>query len=151
MKKIRGYSSVRELGKWVKYELKHRSGDGEYRKNDNVFLIQVLTTEFDRMEKALLKKWITIGDIKLLISKPAKTGHKEWDALFEGIVQFYCNVRFKINYPKWTVKTKLKIQFDPFFKMTKNDENYFLELFLDTPQELFQKNIIMPKVAFNHI
>jgi hypothetical protein len=150
MKKFRGYSSVRELSKWVKWELKHRKGEGEYRNNDNTFLIQFITTEFDRMWKAIPKKWLSLDDIKILISKSPKTGHKEWDELFTGIVEYYCNVKFNIPHPKWIKNTSLERRFNPYNSAIENNSEYCLDI-VDTPQELFKRNVILPRVNFNHV
>jgi hypothetical protein len=142
MKKIRGYSTVNELGKYVKKALKQKNRS--YRNNDDIFIVSVILTEIDRIYQNYKSGFLQNVDIHDLFSIPPNTNDERWDALLEGISLYYFNAMFRLTPPKWTYKTKLSKKFNPFNKLTKHNNDLYLDAFLQTPIEISEKNIILP-------
>ena len=128
---LQGYFSAAEIGEIANKEL----DDGLDSKRLNVLLRVIPKLVYDW--KDLSRDDIT----KMMLPQP-RVHYEEWQALLEGIVQFFAHSELLEDAPRWTHKTRLKKMFIPRAAVREIGNKRFERLSQKTAPEFSNKNLL---------
>jgi hypothetical protein len=133
---LKGYKSAKEIGDFVNSELE---GEGTL---DPKALRVVL-----RVVPKLVYDWkdLPSDDIPKMMLPCPKVVQPEWQALIEGIVQFFSHSELLADAPRWTYRTKLRETFVPRATGKILGKLRMDRMFKRAAVELVEKNIVFSK------
>jgi hypothetical protein len=131
---LRGYLSAAEIGEVINREL--AGGLSAEKLRTLLRVVPKLVYDWRRLSRA---------DIDKMMLPQPRVAQREWQALLEGIVQFFAHSVLLEDAPAWTRRTHLDKLFVPRAAVREIGPRRYVALLKKLPPEFSQKNILFTR------
>jgi hypothetical protein len=101
-----------------------------------------------RVLPKLVYDWHGLADDELAsaIIEPPLSGHREFNALFEGIVAYFFHTELQQNAPEWTRRTRLERQWIARRRQVeRGGERLYFKIWQNTPIEMLERGLLFSR------
>jgi hypothetical protein len=105
-----------------------------------------------RVLPKLVYDWraLTDGELALAVTEPPLSRHREFNALFEGIVAYFFHTELQQNAPAWTGRTYLDKQWIARrHQVEKGGERLYFKIWQNTPIEMLERGLLFSRSEMN--